>query len=54
MSEIGWNLENEVGLTSLGMSSKKEELVLPSTLFFFCKWSNIHLRSYLMMDQHAQ
>lgn len=47
---MGWNLVNEVRFTSLGMSAKKEELVIPPTLFFFCKWTNIHFRSYLMMD----
>jgi hypothetical protein len=34
-SKVGQNVENKVELTSLGMSTKKEELVLPPTLLFF-------------------
>jgi hypothetical protein len=52
--EIGWNLANEARLTYLGISAKKEELVLPPTLFFFCEWTNILLRSYLIKDQQTK
>jgi hypothetical protein len=30
--EMGWNLEKDVGLASLGIKAKKEELVFPPSL----------------------